>query len=84
MPLEHIREVATLKRDKGTRERTVIRRSWYQRVRYGGKSRYIKVDELNCCKILRMFGHLLYHISKHDPTMFQEVALKCYLRLARP
>lgn len=84
MPLEHIRKVATLKRDKGTRERTVIRRSWYQRVRYGGKIRYIKVDELNCYKILRTFGHFLYHISKHDPTMFQEVALKCYLRLARP
>ena len=40
--------------------------------------------QVNCCKILRTFGHLLYNISKHDPTMFQEVALKCYLRLARP
>ena len=36
--------------------------------------------------MLRAFGHLLHNISQHayDPTILQDVALKCFVRLTRP
>ena len=37
-----------------------------------------------CCKLLRAFVQLLHNISQHDPTMLQDVALECCVRLAFP
>ena len=34
--------------------------------------------------MLRTFGQLLHNMSQHDPTMLQDVALKCCVRLAGP
>ena len=33
--------------------------------------------------MLRAFGQLLHNISQHDPTMLQDVALKCYVVMLR-
>ena len=34
------------------------------------------------CKMLHTLGQLLYNISQHDPTLLQDVTLKCCVRLS--
>ena len=41
-------------------------------------------DVLKMLKMLGAFGQPVQHMSQHQATMFQDVALKCCERLARP
>ena len=38
--------------------------------------------KLGYCKMLRTLGQLLHSISQHDPTLLQDVKLKCCVRLS--